>query len=102
MMRDVRALAHHARLAERYREIRARVRRAIVGLAIEMLVLEEEHGIVRAHGRAQQAAEIERRGRHHHAQPGNVRERHLAALAVIDRAAGQISADGARESPPAP
>ena len=36
---------------------------------------------------------IERRRRHHHAQPRNVREDHFAALAVINPAARQVSAD---------
>ena len=85
---DVGAFAHHARLAKRNREIRARILGAIVGLAVEMLVLEEQHRIIAANGRAQQAANIERRRRHHHAQAGNMREDDFAALAVIDRAAG--------------
>ena len=58
-----------------------------------MLVLEEQHGIIGADRGTQQAAYVERSGRHHHAQAGNVREDHFAALAVIDRAAGEIAAD---------
>ena len=71
---EVAAFAHHARLAERNREIRARIRRAVVGLAIELLVFEEQHRIVAADGRAQQAAGVERIRRHHHAQARDVRE----------------------------
>ena len=91
---DVGAFAHHARLAKRNGEIGAGIRRAIVRLAVEMLVLEEHHRIVAADGGAQQAAEIQRGRRHHHAQTRAMRENHFAALAVIDPAAGQIAADG--------
>ena len=94
MIAGVGAFAHHARFAERNCEIRAGILRAIVGLAVEMLVLEEQHGIVGANGGAQQSADIERGGRHHHAQAGDVREDNFAALAVINGAAGEISADG--------
>ncbi len=59
-----------------------------------MLVLEKHYGIVAANGGAQQTGEIERGGRHDHAQTGSVSENSFAALAVIDRAAGEISADG--------
>ena len=80
--------------AERDGEVRAGMRRAIVRLAIQALVLEEQNRIVAADGGAQQAAGIQRVRRHHHAQAGDVRELHLAALAVIDGAAVQIAADG--------
>ncbi len=66
---DVGAFAHDARFAEGDGEIRAGIFRAIVGLAIEMFVLEKHHGIVGPNRGAQQAANVEGRGRHHHAQP---------------------------------
>ena len=49
--------------------------------------------------RAQQPAGVQRVRGHHHAQARDVRERHLAALAVIDRAAVQIAADRHAQSP---
>ena len=70
------------------------MRRAVVGLAIETLVLEEKHRVVAAYRRAQQTAGVESVRRHHHAEPGNVRELHLPALAVINSAAIQVAADG--------
>ena len=57
-------------------------------------MLEEHDGIVAANGGAQQAGDIERGGRHHHAQARAMRENRFAALAVIHRAAGKIAADG--------
>ena len=91
---DVGAFAHDARFAERNGEIRAGIFGAVVGLAVEMLVLEEHHRIVAANGGAQQAGDVERGGRHDHAQAGTMREDRFAALAVIDAAAGEIAADG--------
>src|SRR5580693_6366574 len=86
--------AHYARFTERNCEISARVLRTIVRLAIEMLVLEEQHRIVGANGGAQQTAHIQGGGRHYHTQPGNVREDHFSTLAVINRAAGKVAANG--------
>jgi len=56
---DVGAFAHDICFAERDGEIRAGILRAIVGLAIKMFVLEEEHRIVGANRGAQEAADIE-------------------------------------------
>ena len=90
---DVGAFAHDARFAERDGEIRAGIFRAIVGLAIEMFVLEKHHGIVGPNRGAKKAANIEGGGRHHHAQAGDMRENNFAALAVINRAAGEVAAN---------
>ena len=70
------------------------MRRAVVRLAIQPLVLEEKHRIIGANRGAQQAAGIQRIRWHDDAQAWDVRELHLAALAVIDGAAVQVSADG--------
>ncbi len=40
------------------------------------------------------AGHIERGGRHHHTQPRAMRENRFAALAVVNRAASEITADG--------
>ena len=88
------AFAHHARLAKWDREISAGIRGAIVRLPVEVLVLKEQHRIVRANRGAQQPANIERGRRHHHAQPGNVREDYFAALAMVNGTAGEVAADG--------
>ena len=91
--RNVRALARHARLAKRHRVIRAGIWRAIVRLPVKMLVFKEQHRIIRPNRCAQQSAHIERRRRHNHAQPRNMSEDHLAALAVVNRTARQITAN---------
>ena len=85
---------HDFRLAEGDGVIGAGMRRAVVGFAVEALVFQEQHGIVAADGGAQQAAGVEGVRRKNHVQAGNVRENAFAALAVIDGAAVQISADG--------
>ena len=64
--------SHQLGLAEGNHVVRAGVRRAVVGLAVEVLVLEKHHGVVAADGRAQQAVGVQRGGRHHHAQPGQM------------------------------
>ena len=84
---------HDLGLAERNHVIRSGIRGAAIGFAIQTLVLEKQHRIVAANRRAQQAGGIKRIRRKHHAQAGNVREDALAALRVINRAAGQVSAD---------
>ena len=74
---DVAAFAHHARLAERNGELRSRIFRAVVGLAVEVLVFEEHHGssqrmAVRSRPQVSSAVEgITTR------KPGNVREQAL-------------------------
>ena len=58
--RTVGPFANDACFAERNRKIRTRIRRAVVGLAVEVFVLQEQHGIVATNGRAQQAAKVQR------------------------------------------
>ena len=91
---DVASLLPDARLAERNGVIRAGIRGASEGLAIEALVLEEQHRIVAADGGAQQAGGVQRVGRKDHVHAGGVGEDALAALRVIDGAAGEIASDG--------
>src|SRR5262249_45108298 len=91
------AFFHHARLAERDGEVRARIFRAVVGLAIKMLVLQEHHWIVAADRSAQEPSHIQSRRRHNYTQAGTVGENRLPALAVINAAAGEIASDGDTE-----
>ena len=94
---DVGAFGDEAGFAEGNGVIGAGIFGAVVGLAIEMLVLEKHYGIVAADGGAQQAGDVERGGWHDDAQAGTVSEDGFAALAVINRAAGEIAADRRRE-----
>ena len=91
---DLRACFDDPGFTEGDRVVGAGIFGAVVGLAVEMLVLEEHHRVITADGGAQQAGDIHRGGRHHDAQAGAVREDRLAALAVIDGAARKITADG--------
>ena len=92
--RDVVARTHNLGFAERNHVIRPGIRRAAEGLAIEPLVLEKQHRIVAADRGAQQAVGVESVGWENHADAGSVGEDALAALRVVDRAAGEIAADG--------
>src|SRR2546430_17435410 len=83
-----------SRLAERNHEVRARVGRLIVGLAVEVLVLEEEDGVIAADGGPQQAVRVERRAGTDDAQSGNGREHDGPGLRVVDGATLQVSAVG--------
>ncbi len=94
MMLTCAAFSDNARFAERNGEIRARIFGAVVGLAVEMFVLEEHDGIVAANGGAKKAGDVERGGRHNDAQAGAVREDRFAALAVVHGSAGEIATDG--------
>ena len=58
-----------------------------------MLRLQEHNRIVAPNRRPQQPSSILRIARHHHPEARNVGEEHLARLAVIGRAALEISAD---------
>ena len=90
---DVRALAHDRGLAERDHVVGARVRRLVVGLPIQVLVLAEQHRVVAANRRAQQAGGVLRVRRKHDADARRVREDRDARLAVVRRAAAQVAAD---------
>src|SRR5438445_3504854 len=84
--------SHDLRLPERDHEVGAGIRGLVVGLAVEVLVLEEEDGVVAADGGAQQAVGVERRGRAHDPQPRHGGEDHGPRLRVVDRAALQVPA----------
>ena len=56
-------------------------------------MLEEEHRVVAADRRPQEAVRVERVRRHHDAQPRDVRHQHRARLRVVDRAAADVAAD---------
>ena len=58
---DVGALAAHRGLAERDHVVGARVGALVVGLAVEVLVLEEQHRVVAADRRAQQPGRVDAR-----------------------------------------
>ena len=87
------AVAAQARLAERNHEVFARVLALVVGLPVEVLVLEEQHRIVAADRRAQQPGGVDRVRRIGDADARAVREDALARLAVIRAAAAQVAAD---------
>ena len=87
--RNHRAIGHHSqvaaffpdpRLAKRNHEIRPGIRRPAKGLAIQPLVLQEQHRIIAADGGSQQPVGIQRVRGKADAQPGRVRENALAAL----------------------
>src|ERR1700676_92427 len=90
---DLGAFRNHASFAERDGVIGAGVFGAIVGLAIEMLVLEKHDRIVAADSGAEKTGDIKSRGRHHDAEAGAMGENRFAALAVVDGAASQIAAN---------
>src|ERR1041385_7656402 len=81
------------RFSERDCEVGTGMRRAVVRFSIKPLMFEEEYRIVGADGGAEQAARVEGRRWEHNAQARDVREHHLAGLAVIDSAAVEIAAD---------
>ena len=97
--RQVVAGPHDLGLAERNHVVRSGIGRAAKGLAIKPLVLQEQHRIVAANRRAQQAVGVERIRRQHHPHARRVGEDAFAALRVIDGAAGEIAADR-RPAPP--
>ena len=79
--------------AERDHVVGRRERVAGVGLAQQVLVLEEQHRVLAAERVAQQAGRVAGPRREGDEQPGDVGEDRLAALAVPDRAAGEVAAD---------
>ena len=96
---DIGAFAADRGLAERDHVLGARILALVVGLAVQVLVLEEQHRIVAADRGAEQARSVLRVRREHDADAGAVREDALAGLAVIRRAAAQVSADRRRGRP---
>src|SRR6266851_6354604 len=90
---DFAAFFDDVRFAEGNSVVGSGIFGAIVGLAIEVLVLEEHHRIIAADGSAEQPGDIERRGGHDDAKAGAVREDRFTALAVVDAAAGEVAAN---------
>src|SRR5579862_1293272 len=84
---------HNFCLSERDHEIRARISGATVGFAVQALVLQEQYGVIASNCGAQQSGRIQSIRRKNHPQPGDMGEDALAALRMIDRAAGEISPD---------
>src|ERR1700683_1651432 len=82
------------RLAERDHVIRSGISRAPVSFAVQPLGFQKQYRIVAADCGAQQSSGIERVRWEDNPEPRNVREHALAALRVINCAAGKISADG--------
>jgi hypothetical protein len=85
--------ALHVRAAERNHEVFALVLTLVVRLAIEVLVLEEEDGIVAPNRGSQQTGRVDGVRRKRDANAGAVREDALARLAVVRTAAAQVAAD---------
>ena len=81
------------RFAEGNHVFRTGIRSAPESLTVKALVLEKQHRVVAANRSTQQARRIQCVRRKNHAQTRNVGEHALAALRVINRAAGQISAN---------
>src|SRR3989442_1359880 len=90
--RQVPPFPHDPGLAERDHEVRARVRGLVVRLAVEVLLLEEQHRVVAADRGAEQAVGVERGARAHDAESGDGSEHHRAGLGVVDRATLQVAA----------
>ena len=90
---DVAAFAAHRGLAERNHVVGPGILAFVVGLAVEVLVLEEQHRVVAADRGPQQSRGVLRVRRKHDANARAVREDALAGLAVVRRAAAQIAAD---------
>ena len=86
-------------LAERDHVVAAGILALVVGLAVEVLVLEEQDRVVAADRGAQQARRVLRVRRERDADAGAVREDALARLRVVRRAAAQVAADRRRGSP---
>ena len=90
---DAVAAAHVGAAPERQHPVLGRHRVAVVALAVEVLVLEEQHRVLAAERGAQQPRRVARARRERDQEPGDVGEDRLAALAVPDRAALEVAAD---------
>src|SRR5205085_1025149 len=93
--RQVRPLANCSGLPERNHEAVGRVLRFVVSLPVEVLVFEEEHGVVAAYRRAQESVRVERVRGVDDSKARYVREESVARLRVVDRSALEVAADGA-------
>ena len=96
---DVATLAANRGAREGNRVIGPGIGALVVGLAVQVLVLEEQHRIVAADGRAEQTRRIERIGRIDNPQARAVGEDALARLRVIRAPRRADSRRSARESP---
>src|SRR5262249_35893371 len=92
--RYIGAFSHNPGFSERYHEIASRVAALVVGLAIQMLVLEKQHRIVRSYCSAEKAIRVERSGRHHNSPSGNGAEQRNPRLAMVNGAAAQVAPYG--------
>src|SRR3984893_3792048 len=90
---QIRAFPYRAGLPEGNRKIRSGIFRAVVGLAIEVFMLEEQDWVIAADGGEQKAWYVQSGRRHHHPEAWAVRENRFAALAVIHAAAGEVATD---------
>ena len=79
--------------AERDLELPGREGIPGVGLAQQVLVLEEQHRVLGLQGRPQQPDGVGGPGRHDHGEAGDVGEDGLAGLRVPDGPAGHVAAD---------
>src|ERR1044071_4993583 len=90
--RKIAAFPRDPRFAKRYHIVRAGILRLVISLTIEMLMLKEEHRIIRTDRRAQQSISIKSIGREDYAQSRYMCEDRFTALAMIDSTAFQITA----------
>ena len=79
--------------AEGNHEVLAGVLALVVGLPVQVLVLEEQHRVVRTNRRPQQTGRVHGVRRIHDADPRAVHEDALARLAVVRPAAAQVAAN---------
>src|ERR1700722_19750893 len=91
---EIRSRLHDSCFAEWDHVIGTGIRSASVGFAVEAFVLQKQNRVVAADGGAQQSSGIERVGWEHDSHAGSMREDALATLRVVDRASGEITADG--------
>ncbi len=80
-------------LAERNHVVGSGIRRAAVSLAVKTFVFQKQDRIVATNRSAQQSRGIQGIRGEHHTQAWNMCEDALPALRVINRAAGQVSAN---------
>ena len=89
--RDVLTGPYRLRLPEGDHELGSGIRALVVGLAVEVLVLEEDDRVFAADRGAEQPRRVERGGGLHHPQSRKMGEEHFGGLAVVHGAAGQVA-----------
>src|SRR5512140_726735 len=87
------AASDYPRLAKRNAKFGPGIDPLVVGLPVEMLVLEEEYGVVTPDRRPKESRGVERGRRHDHPKAGDVREGDLSRLRVIGPASGKVASD---------